>query len=169
MCWADVAVRFPRSRFDQVVHFIRSLGVDVTETTLTRQSLVPGIDIRAGGLHVDPDQLCEPADLLHEAAHILLTAAETRPGLDGTLNADAAEEMSAIAWTWAAALHLGIEPELVFHDEVISGNGPTLRENFCAGRYIGVPMLQWWGMTLDASRAEALGLRAYPNMLRWVR
>ncbi|MGZ8796002.1 MAG: hypothetical protein ACXW2F_01560 [Thermoanaerobaculia bacterium] len=61
-------------------------------------------------------------------------------------------EFTAIAWTWAASRHLDIEPADTFHEEVISGNGPTLLENFSTGRFVGVPMLQYWGLAVSRRR-----------------
>ena len=117
----------------------------------------------------DRSALCQPADLLHEAAHIALTVPGRRASLDGTIASSPAEEMAAIAWTWAAARHLDIAPHEVFHDEVISGNGPTFRENFSAGCYVGVPMLQYWGLTVERNSPTADPAAAYPNMIAWVR
>ena len=42
-------------------------------------------------------------------------------------------------------------------------------ENFNAGRYIGVPMLHWFGMSIEPRQAAAAGLDPYPHMQRWVR
>lgn len=144
----------------RIIAFIRSLGIDVHERAMTRDTLVPGIDIQDGAVVVEASRLCKPADLLHEAAHIALTDPAKRNALGGTIGSSAAEEITAIAWTWAAAMHLEIDPAEVFHEEVISGNGPTLLENFTNGRYVGVPMLQRWGLSLQAS---------YPRMIRWLR
>lgn len=147
-----------REQLAACIQFIRSLGIEVHERAIHRPTLVPGIDIERGALVVEPDRMCRPADILHEAAHIALTLPAARPSLEGTIDSTPAEEMSAIAWTWAAALHLGLDTTQVFHEEVISGNGPTLLANFTAGHYVGVPMLQRWGLTM-----------AYPEMGRWVR
>jgi hypothetical protein len=146
--------------FDRIVAFVRGLGIAVAERPISRPTLVPGIDIVAGGLVVERSALCRPADLLHEAGHIALTPPGEREQLDGTITSSPAEELTTIAWTWAAAMHLGLEPEDVFHDEVISGNGPALRENFSTGHYVGIPMLQRWGLALAQS---------YPQMIRWTR
>lgn len=154
--------------FPRIVTFIRSLGIDVTERAMRRDTLVPGIDIEAGSLVVERARLCAPADLLHEAGHIALTPRERRPSLDGTISSTPAEEMSAIGWTWAAAMHLDIPPTDVFHEEVISGNGPTLLENFSEGRYLGVPMLRHWGMTFEKGQADG-DVEPYPHMIRWTR
>lgn len=152
----------------RVIDFIRSHGIEVTEARIDRATLVPGIDIRHGGLVVEEKKMCKPADLLHEAAHLAITPAAARPALDGTITSTPSEEMSAIAWEWAAAKHLDIDPCEVFHDEVISGNGPTLLENFSAGRYVGVPMLQYWRMTVEKPAAGS-DTPPYPHMIRWTR
>ena len=151
-----------------IVDFIRSIGIEVHEAPMRRRTLVPGIDIVGGALVVDAAALCQPADLLHEAAHIALTRPDRRDALDGTISSSPAEELSAIAWTWAAAVHLGIAPHEVFHDEVISGNGPTLRENFSAARYVGVPMLEYLGLTVEKRSPERAAV-VYPGMIAWVR
>jgi hypothetical protein len=153
----------------RILGFLRSLGLHVEERAIARETLVAGVDILRGALIIDEPRLCMPADVLHEAAHILLTPAEQRAALDNPLTSSPAEEMSAIAWTWAAAMHLRLDPAEVFHEQVLSGNGPTLLENFRAGRYVGVPMLQHWGMTLESKLAAQLEQPAYPHMLSWVR
>jgi hypothetical protein len=147
----------------RIVDFIRSLGIAVNEGAMTRETLVPGIDIVRGTLLIDESMMCKPADLLHEAAHIALSHPSVRNALDGTADTSPAEEISAIAWTWAASRHLDIDPAETFHADVISGNGPTLLENFLEGRSVGVPMLQYWGL------AVARGINPYPHMLRWLR
>lgn len=146
---------------NRIIDFIRSLGIGIEERAMFRPTLVPGIDIVAGTLIVEEALLCKPADVLHEAGHIALTKPEDRPLLEGTISSSPAEEMATIGWTWAAAMHLGIGPGEVFHEEVISGNGTWLREIFEAGTPLGVPMLQYWGLV---ARTEP-----YPRMARWVR
>jgi hypothetical protein len=149
-----------RERLTQVIDFVRSVGIEVREGPIERKTLVPGIDVIEGALLVEEGRMSAPPDLLHEAAHIALTVPAARPTLDNFMDNTPAQEMSAIAWTWAAAMHLGIPPEEVFHEEVISGNGPTLRENFQNGRFVGVPLLQLWGLTHASD---------YPRMARWLR
>jgi hypothetical protein len=145
----------------RIVAFIESLGISVHEREMRRKTLVPGIDIEEGALVFEESGMCKPADLLHEAGHIALTLPAKRPTLDGTIESSPAEEMAAIAWTWAAATLLNIDPREVFHEEVISGNGPTLLEHFLGGKYIGVPMLRYWGLTGKDVQ--------YPRMSRWMR
>ena len=153
----------------RIVDFIRSIGIEVNEGAMWHETLVPGIDIVHGALLIDEPMRCMPADLLHEAAHIALTLPAARSALDGTVSSSPAEEITAIAWTWAASRHLDIDPADTFHEEVISGNGPTLLQNFTTGRYVGVPMLQYWGLAVEAKNAASRGVDAYPHMLRWLR
>jgi hypothetical protein len=153
----------------RIVGFICSIGIEVDEGAIARDTLVPGIDIVNGSLLIDVPKMCMPADLLHEAAHVALTLPEARSALDGTVTSSSAEELSAIAWTWAASRHLEIDPAGVFHEQVISGNGPTLLENFSTGRYVGVPMLQYWGLAVEEKNAAARNVAPYPHMLRWLR
>ena len=82
---------------------------------------------------------------------------------------DGGYEMGAMAWSYAAAIHLGISPSVVFHDAGYRGEARTLVENFGAGRYLGVPMLEWLGLTATGKNAKALGVQSYPKMLRWLR
>jgi hypothetical protein len=152
----------------RTIQFVRSVGISVEERPIARTTLVPGVDIVDGGLVIDTNRLCRPADILHEAAHIALTNPSDRVMLDGTISSSPAEEMAAIGWTWAAARHLQIEAEDVFHDEVISGNGPWLREMFIEGSYVGVPMLEYWGLAARR-KPDVCEPKPYPYMIRWVR
>jgi hypothetical protein len=49
---------------------------------------------------------------------------------------------------------------IVFHDAGYRGGARALRENFLAGRYVGMPLLEWAGLTTAA---------AYPALSRWLR
>ena len=80
-----------------------------------------------------------------------------------------AEEIMAIAWSYAACLHLKIDPGFVFHHNGYKGDGTNIVDNFRAQRYFGLPMLQWIGLTADDTNARALNIAPYPNMIRWMR
>src|SRR3954454_22078274 len=82
---------------------------------------------------------------------------------------DAGEEHDAVAWSYAAACALGVPPDIVFPPQGYKGGADALVENFTSGRYIGVPLLQWWGMTVEPQKAHAQGVASYPHMLRWLR
>jgi hypothetical protein len=75
--------------------------------------------------------------------------------------------MAAIAWSYAAAVHLGLSPAAVFHPDGYRGEAASIADNFVQGRYFGVPLLVWRGLT-DSATATAGGSCAYPCMRRWL-
>jgi hypothetical protein len=81
--------------------------------------------------------------------------------LTGTAGEDPGFEMAAIAWSWAALVHLRLDPAVVFHEEGYRGGSQSLIDNFSMGRFIGGPMLRWMGMIADE--------RHFPSMSRWLR
>jgi hypothetical protein len=140
----------------------RALGAD------RGADAVPGINVDRGTLLVDRARLQHQGDLLHEAGHLAVVPAEERTQLVGDAGSDPAREMMAIAWSYAALCHLALDPTVVFHEDGYRGGSRTLIENFSAGRYIGVPVLQWLGMTADAKLAAELGIEPYPAMRKWL-
>jgi hypothetical protein len=84
-------------------------------------------------------------------------------------DAGAGGELAATAWSYAAALHLGLDGSVVFYPGSFKGEGEHVLAHFREGRYYGVPMLQRWGMTADEKRAKILGIPPFPHMLRWLR
>jgi hypothetical protein len=153
----------------RIVEFVRSIGLDVRAEAITDRTFVPGIVIHHGALVIDPPQLAHPGDLLHEAGHLAVMEPARRRNCHIDVGKRAAEEMMAIAWSWAACVHIDLDPALVFHAEGYRGGSQSIIENFSEGRYIAVPMLQWIGLTADAKRAAELGVEPYPHMLRWLR
>jgi len=87
----------------------------------------------------------------------------------GNRSTNAAEEMMAIAWSYAACKKLGIDPHIVFHESGYKGDGAGIVKNFDEGRTFGVPMLQYAGMTYEAKRAAENNAAAYPAMQQWLR
>ncbi len=146
----------------RILAFLAEIGIPAVREPVTGDSFLPGTLVRNGTLVFDP-ALPYPGDLLHEAGHIAVTASELRPGLCEVAN-DPAEEMAAIAWSYAAALAIGIDPAVVFHPHGYRGGSAAILENFAVGRYFGVPMLQYYGMT-----AEKAGPAVYPAMSSWLR
>jgi hypothetical protein len=98
-----------------------------------------------------------------------MMTAEDRAERAGDVGADLGEEIGAQAWSYAAALHLEIDPAVVFHPQGYRGASEGLLGNFREGRYVGVPLLQWMGLTLDDRNAREQGLPPYPAMLKWLR
>jgi len=153
---------------DRIVAFLHEIGLAIRAGEIAGPTILPGIAVEHGELRFDPAQLRFPCDLLHEAGHLAVVPPERRAAMHRDVGSDPAEEMMAIAWSYAAALHLGIDPALLFHHEY-KGGGPTIRAAFADDGGFGVPMLQWVGLTYDAARARAEGGEAYPHMRRWLR
>jgi hypothetical protein len=152
---------------ERLVAFVRGIGIEVRAAALPEKTILPGLDIRNGAILVDAERLTYPGDILHEAGHLAVTdpAQRNAPQLSPT----PADEMTSIAWSYAALRHLELDPAIVFHDGGYKGGGSSLIENFTAGRYFGVPLLQLYGMALEPNRAAAIGVEPYPHMLRWLR
>jgi hypothetical protein len=157
--------------FERMLHFIHEIGIETDFTALPEEEcFLPGLLIQQGRIIIDKNKLGYPQDILHEAAHIAVTPSEERPLLEGPMignRADAAaEEMMAIAWSYAACIHMNIDPAFVFHEHGYKGGGSSIVENFRQGRYVGVPVLQWLGMT---STNSADTKDVYPAMKKWMR
>lgn len=155
----------PRSPdVERISGFLREIGIAVTAADLPH-SFLPGLTIEAGGLLVDEPRLDYPGDLLHEAGHIAVAPPDLRPSMSGSLDDvpgldTATLEWAAIPWSYAAALEIGIDPALVFHQGGYHGHSAGLLRNFEIGVPIGLHLLVDAGMT---SAAE------FPKMLRWLR
>ncbi len=109
-------------------------------------------------LTFDPGRLLYPGDLLHEAGHLAVLPANERTLVNGPVGDDGAFEMSAIAWSWAAALRLDCRPQSCFTPMVTRADQTVLWKILRPGRYFGVPMLEFFGMTRKGE---------YPAMRRW--
>jgi hypothetical protein len=155
--------------FSIIANFLAVIGLPVEVAEISHPTFLPGIHADLGILRVDSSKLSWPGDLLHEAGHLALLTGERRRQVTGSVGDDGGEELGAIAWSYAAAVHLQLDPAVVFHEHGYHGGSRSILENFAEGRYIGVPMLQWLGLTLDARSAGALGVEPYPHMLRWLR
>lgn len=151
-----------------VVSFLTEIGISVKYDTLTHQTFLPGVCISNGCIIIDREKLKYPGDILHEAGHIAVV-----PGADRALLTQAfiekremreAEEMMAIAWSYAACVHLGIDAAFVFHNNGYKGGGSSIAENFREGRYFGVPVLKWVGMCNNPEEENG-----YPKMIKWLR
>ena len=162
-------LNLPDGNFSIIATFLNEIGLPVALGEIGSPTFLPGIHAASGILHVDRAKLEWPGDLLHEAGHLALLSPEERLTVDGNVGDDGGDEMGAIAWSYAAALHLGLDPSVVFHSGGYHGGSTDILANFAAGRYLGVPILQWRELCLDAGRAQAEGLDPYPHMLRWLR
>jgi hypothetical protein len=162
-----------KQNFETAVTFIRSIGIDIHFSSLSVDTFLPGLSIENGVIIVDKDKLLYPGDILHEAGHIAVVPLAERYTLNASTIAKreqhAAEEMMAIAWSYAACIALEIHPYFVFHDNGYKKGGQYIADNFAAGQYFGVPVLAWAGMTRDPFQTSEDKTGAYPYMLSWIR
>jgi hypothetical protein len=154
------------------IAFLNSIGIKTFYRKLATGTFLPGLSIEQGCIIIDRDSLKYPGDILHEAAHIAIVPAADRSTLDEAAIAKRpdrdAEEMMAIAWSYAACLHLELDPYFVFHDEGYKGGGSYIADNFNKKNYFGLPMLQWKGMAADEKKAVELNVDPYPAMIKWM-
>ncbi len=159
--------------FATIVDFLSSIGIAVQPGALSDDTFLPALRITGGGLVYDAQRLRWPGDLLHEAGHIAITPASQRAGLNDALDghdaAPHAGEVEAIAWSWAALVHLGLPPELLFHPEGYKGQSAGLMRTYSMGIYPGAAGLARAGMSSADAASAAKGVTQYPAMHRWLR
>lgn len=154
---------------DAIVAFLVEIGIPVRTAAVTGPTAVPGIAIADGGLVVDPDAPRHDGDLLHEAGHLALLPPSQRAVAGGVLPPEAGGlELGAICWSVAAAHHLALDLDVVFHPEGYRGDSAWLVETYGAGTYPGLPLLVWAGLAW-APGTEPPGERPFPAMRRWLR
>lgn len=156
-----------------ILTFLEQIGIKVIPTQLPDTTFLPGLDLISDAICIDCDKLLYPGDILHEAGHIAVTAALERPLIGTSAMPEnwptQGDEMAAILWSYAAAIHLNIPPELVFHPDGYKKDSEWLIENFGKEVYIGLPLLEWFGMAYGKERAAKEGVAAFPVMQFWLR
>lgn len=160
------------AELDVCIQFLTSIGIKTTFREIYGDCFLPGLSIEQGMIVIDKAALKYPGDVLHEAGHLAVVPASERdcldgPGIEKRENREA-EEMMAIAWSYAACIYLDIDPYFVFHDEGYKGGGSYIVDNFREKRYFGLPMLQWTGMAAS-DQMQQEGVAPYPHMIKWLR
>lgn len=140
----------------RILAFLERIGIPVIAEPVAG-TLLPGLTVRHGTLVYDPERMRWRGDLLHEAGHIAVTDPAQRAS-QAEIRHDPAEEMAAMAWSYAAARAIGVDPAAVFHEGGYQDGGSAYLASYADGGGIGVPMLRWYGMTSD-----------FPAMIRWLR
>ncbi|CAN5351272.1 hypothetical protein BH10ACI3_BH10ACI3_15100 [soil metagenome] len=157
----------------KIADFLNGIGIAVVAAEIAVETFLPGILVQNGRLLVDESKLLYPGDLLHEAGHLALADGGLRETLSGEVDFPGVVmepvESQAIAWSYAAALYIGLEPAVVFHDNGYKGNAKGLLLNFGLGAYIGVSGVQAAGLTAVGANAAKLGVPPYPHMIKWVK
>ena len=153
---------------DAILSFLDAIGIPSRPAELPEGTFLPAVAIDAGPLVYDPQRLRWPGDLLHEAGHIAVTPPAARAGLSGALEGSEAAphggEVEAIAWSWAAAMHLGLAPQELFHPDGYKGQSAGLLLSYSLGVWPGAFGLAQAGMTLVGETAQEAGVPPYPRM-----
>jgi hypothetical protein len=152
---------------NKLADFVRSAGIDVRPSAINWKTQFPGLDVSSGAVLADETRLIHPGNILHEAGHIAVHDPARRA--HKKFLPTKGEELAALAWSYAAVVQLGLGAELVFYPGSYHGWATALIDNFAEGRYVGVPLLQRYGMAVETGRASTLGVKPYPHMLNWVR
>jgi hypothetical protein len=152
----------------RIADWLQQIGLAVRLAPTGADTFLPGVTLEPGGLIVDPERLLYPGDLLHEAGHLAVMTPAQRAIAGSNAGSDMGDEIAAQCWSYAAAVQLGLAPEIVFHPAGYKGAAQTLIQVYRDG-CAGVPLLQWMGLTLDAARGAASSTRPYPHMIRWLR
>ena len=158
---------------EKCISFLNEIGIETKFEKLDESCFLPGLSIDAGAILIDTGLLKYPGDILHEAGHIAVVPAVERQALTAFAIEQrahrGAEEMMAIAWSYAACMHIGLDPYIVFHDDGYKGGGSYIADAFANKNYFGLPMLQWIKLTADEKNAQALNVNPYPCMIKWLR
>ena len=158
---------------EKVLFFLNEIGIVVIEKELDETTFLPGLSLGANCIYVDFEKLLYPGDLLHEAGHLAVTPASERK-LVGTKAMPEewptqGDEIVAILWSYAALCHLELPLDFVFHPHGYKNCSDWFISNFSSGNYIGLPLLEWQGLTLSKKSAEEEGKKAFPIMQKWLR
>lgn len=154
-----------------ILSFLNDIGISYSFEPIEGETFLPGLKLRMGTLVIDMEKLLYPGDILHEAGHLACMPPNIRKEMSDNLpSGDLHDggELMAIAWSYAASVHLGIAAEVVFHEHGYKNASESIIENFKASRFIAVPLLQWLGMAYDEKQAKNTGLKPYPVMQKWL-
>ncbi|MBL7825672.1 MAG: aspartyl/asparaginyl beta-hydroxylase domain-containing protein [Saprospiraceae bacterium] len=154
-----------------ILQFLEEIGIPAMLQTIDTQTFLPGIAIENGAMVIDPEKLQHPGDILHEAGHIAVTESRSTLQVDMTKGDPNAMglEIAAILWSYAALTHIGLPPESVFHTNGYRGSNQWFIDNFTQGSYMGLPLLEWMGLTAGVEKARLMGVEPFPHMLKWLR
>ena len=161
------------SELKKILSFLEEIQIKTIEKELDDSSFLPGLALGSDGIHIDFSKLKYPGDILHEAGHWAVTPSEERKhiGTDA-MPADwptQGDEIGAMLWSFAAAHYLTLPLEVVFHPNGYKGSSDWLIDSYKNQNYIGLPFLEWAGLTLGNERAAQENKEAFPIMQQWLR
>jgi len=153
----------------KIVDFILQIGLPVFKETIKEETFLPGVLVRNGGLAIDEERLLYPGDLLHEAGHLATLTPQKRVEVYNDVSKNAGDELVTLAWSYAAAKYLNLELNILFHDNGYKGDSSWLVEHYRNGGEMGLPLLEWMGLSYGYKRAEKEKVQSFPAMQKWLR
>lgn len=157
----------------KILQFLEEINIRTVEKELDDTTFLPGLDLGSDCLFIDHSKLKYPGDILHEAGHLAVTPAEERKHIGTKAMLEGwptqGDEIGAMLWSYAALCYLELPFEVVFHPNGYKGNSDWLIDNYKDGNYIGLPFLEWAGLTLGNERAIKEGKDPFPAMQQWLR
>ena len=157
---------------EKVLAFLNEIGIQVVEKELDDTAFLPGLALGPNCIYIDYTKLLYPGDILHEAGHLAVATAETRSqiGSDALQNWPTdGEEIVAILWSFAALTHLKLPMDFLFHPNGYKNGADWLIESFTNKNYVGLPLLEWMGLTFSEEKAQLQNQKAFPHMQKWMR
>ncbi|VXC34055.1 conserved hypothetical protein [Flavobacterium sp. 9AF] len=158
---------------EKITSFLSEIGIPLLEKELTNDTFLPGLALSNKGIEIDYSKLLYPGDILHEAGHLAVTTAEEREKI-GTPNMPQewptqGDEIGAMLWSYAAAIHLEIPLDVVFHSNGYKGSSEWLIQSYKENNFIGLPLLEWLGLTYGPEKAVENNGKPFPHMIQWIR
>lgn len=158
---------------DPIAGFLTDIGLPLVWQSLEAPTFLPGIAIRQGRLLVDRSTLAWPGDLLHEAGHLAVLPSDIRATASDALQelpqVPGGGELEALAWSYAAVVHLGLPPTVLFHEGGYKGNAAALSQSYALGVCPGLRGLCEAGLTAAPGFPSVQSDVRYPAMIRWLR
>jgi len=152
--------------FAKVYAFLESIGIACREAPVPTEAFLPGVCLRNGAVIVDRERVISTGDVLHEAGHLALTPAHRRREVTGNVThatpEDEGLELGVICWSYLASRRIELPVEELFHPQGYKGDSAWLAEQFAAGTYLGLPLLQWKGIVDGSTDADGV-----PRVIRW--
>lgn len=174
-----------------ILSFLTEIGLPATEGAVPEDAFLPGVLIRDGGLLVDTRTCLCAGDILHEAGHLAVLPPAIRSRINHDVDASLAAlrkdhpgshedptwicawtggDTSAIAWSYAAAVAVGMPTEAIFIQEgyqsALGINPMMLHDQIAQGLFPGIQLLARAGLT--ASPLAAPGPHTFPAMRQWM-
>ncbi|PSW17631.1 hypothetical protein C9I98_19125 [Photobacterium sanctipauli] len=153
-----------------VTKFIQDIGVVIIEKTHCEPVTGSQCWIYKGRLYFynQSQKEIRAGELLFMAGIIATTPAADRFKLHCRIVDEEYQNMMVLAWCWAAIHNLGLNIDTLLYSFSDESYYQSF-ERWTECRFLGVPLLQNAGMTLEPTRQNTGDAAVFPNMRCWLR